>query len=189
MEKLLLLHGALGSKEQFKELSLLLGEKYEIHSLDFYGHGQVGFAEEFSIASFARQVSLYLLENSIQSINIFGYSMGGYVGLYLARHYPGVVRKVMTLATKFSWSPEEAQNEAGILNADLLESKSPSFVLEQKERHGEYKWKQLLNETAAMMIGLGAKNALTKKDLSEINSPVLIGAGDRDKMVGLEESI
>ncbi len=36
---LLLLHGALGASTQFKTLIPLLRDKYDVHTLDFEGHG------------------------------------------------------------------------------------------------------------------------------------------------------
>jgi len=39
MEHLLLLHGALGSKEQLAALALKLKDKYVVHTLNFNGHG------------------------------------------------------------------------------------------------------------------------------------------------------
>ena len=38
-QKLLLLHGALGSKEQFTALNEQLSSEFEVHTLDFEGHG------------------------------------------------------------------------------------------------------------------------------------------------------
>ena len=36
---LILLHGVLGASTQFKSLVPLLREKYDVHTLDFEGHG------------------------------------------------------------------------------------------------------------------------------------------------------
>src|ERR1700741_653033 len=121
MENILLLHGALGSKEQFAALSVSLENKFNVHTLNFYGHGGGEFSGEFSISSFACQVSCYMDENNISPAHIFGHSMGGYVGIYLAKHYPAKVKQVITLATKFSWSPEIAAREAQLLDAGQLE--------------------------------------------------------------------
>ena len=92
MEKLLLLHGALGSQTQLESLKNTLAASFEVHCLDFYGHGSATLSEEpFRIAGFAEQVNNWLEEKQFDSISIFGYSMGGYVALYLASKYPGKV--------------------------------------------------------------------------------------------------
>ena len=41
-----------------------------------------------------------LQQNNMEQANIFGYSMGGYVGMYLAKHHPGKNNRLITLATK-----------------------------------------------------------------------------------------
>src|SRR5687767_6066719 len=109
MQKLLLLHGAIGSKEQLQPLAGLLKNEYEIHTLNFSGHGGTPLPEQFSIELFARDVVDYLDAKKLENINIFGYSMGGYVGLYLARYFPMRIGKVFTFATKFDWTPASAE--------------------------------------------------------------------------------
>ena len=97
MKHLLLLHGALGSLEQFDELETRLSKKFIVHTLNFSGHGGLPIPEEgFSIELFAKDVLNYLNNKKIDSINIFGYSMGGYVALYLAVHHPNPVSMSVT---------------------------------------------------------------------------------------------
>src|SRR5258706_16149806 len=113
MPPLLLLHGALGSKEQFDPLLPFLSEHVPVHSLSFTGHGSVPLADEpFSIELFCNEVLKWMDQEKIDCIDIFGYSMGGYVGLVLARRHPSRVNRVMTLATKFQWDEATAQREA-----------------------------------------------------------------------------
>ena len=50
MEKVLLLHGALGCQTNFNNLKTALAEHYEVYCLDFYGHGTEAFSmEPFSV--------------------------------------------------------------------------------------------------------------------------------------------
>ncbi|MEO8768662.1 MAG: alpha/beta fold hydrolase [Ferruginibacter sp.] len=80
MKHLLLLHGAIGAKDQLDELANSLRSKYHVHTIDFNGHGGSPATDEsFSIESFAHDVIKYLQENKINQVAIFGYSMGGYV--------------------------------------------------------------------------------------------------------------
>ena len=76
-------------------------------------------------------------ENYIQTIDIFGYSMGGYVALWLARFYPDRVGKIFTLGTKLKWNDEEAEKEIKMLNPEKVELKVPAFAQQLAERHGE----------------------------------------------------
>ncbi len=189
MKKLLLLHGATGSSQQFQQLAALLSNAFEIHTLDFSGHGGKPLpAAPFSIELFANDVLHWMEENKITTIDIFGYSMGGYVALYLAKHHPEKVDKIFTLATKFNWHPEGAAREAAMLNPEKIAEKVPAFAKALEQKHGE-NWKAVLQKTADMMINLGNSPALPLTSLAEIQHPVLISVGDKDNMVTLEESI
>ena len=189
MKKLLLLHGAIGSSQQFQQLAALLSNVFEVHTLDFSGHGGKPLpAEPFSIELFANDVLTWMQENKIATIDIFGYSMGGYVALYLAKHHPEKVGSVFTLATKFNWHPEGATKEAAMQNPEKIAEKVPAFAKALEQKHGE-NWKAVLQKTAEMMLNLGNSPALPLTALAEIQHPVLISVGDKDNMVTLEETI
>ncbi|MBL7893339.1 MAG: alpha/beta fold hydrolase [Bacteroidia bacterium] len=189
MQHLLLLHGAIGAKEQLKPLTENLKQFFSVHTLSFSGHGGEPLVETFSIEQFSIDVINYLQQNKIDKVNIFGYSMGGYVGLYLAKYYPEKINKVFTLATKFSWTPEAAQREIKMLDAARIKEKIPAFAQQLEKRHHPNDWKTILDKTAQMMIKMGDKNPLTLDDLETIEKSVLIGIGDKDTMVTLEETI
>lgn len=125
MKNLLILHGAIGSKSQFDSIASLLDNQFNIHLLNFSGHGGEAFKENFNIAQFAEDALAYLKLNKIESIDVFGYSMGGYVALYLAKNHPEKVNKIITLGTKLSWTPDIAAKETKILVADKIEEKFP----------------------------------------------------------------
>lgn len=189
MQHLLLLHGAIGAKDQLEELANQLKEKYIVHTLNFSGHGGESISNEFSIEQFSKDVLNYLSKNKIDTINIFGYSMGGYVALYLAKFHQQKVNKVFTLATKFLWTPEIAQREIKMLDANKIEEKIPAFAKQLEKRHSPADWKWLLQKTAEMMIALGNNNPLSLNDYKTITQSVQIGIGDKDTMVSLEETI
>ncbi|HLC82340.1 MAG TPA: alpha/beta fold hydrolase [Bacteroidia bacterium] len=188
MQKLLLLHGAIGAKDQLQPLAEELKNDYEVHSINFSGHGGEQMPNSFSIELFANDVLTYLDKNNIQKINIFGYSMGGYVALYLAKYYPNKIEKVFTLATKFEWNPDISQKEIKMLDANKIEEKIPAFAKILENRHQPNNWKVLLKKTSDMMIALGNKNCLTLQDLTSITIPTKIGVGDNDNMVTLGET-
>lgn len=188
MKDLLLLHGATSSSKQFDTVIPLLEKQFTIHTLNFSGHGGKPFpAEPFSIELFANDVLKRMQENNSSAIDIFGYSMGGYVALYLAKHFPEKVNRVFTLATKFDWNPTGATKEAAMLNPEKIEEKVPAFARSLESKHGE-NWKTVLIKTAEMMISLGNSPALPLNELASIKQPVLVAVGDKDTMVTLEES-
>jgi pimeloyl-ACP methyl ester carboxylesterase len=150
----------------------------------------VSFADEpFSMPLFAQNVLDFMDKRDLRKVSIFGYSMGGYVAMYLAKNYPEKVNKVVTLATKYHWDETIAAREVQMLNPEKIEQKLPAFAATLKERHAPNDWKQVLQYTAEMMLSLGADNPLKLSDYEGLNTPALILLGDRDKMVSLDETM
>lgn len=188
MQQVLLLHGALGSVEQFDELETELSADFIIHTLNFSGHGGLPIPEEgFTIELFAKDVLNYLDQQRIDSINIFGYSMGGYVALYLSLQHLHRIESIFTLATKFDWSDESTSREVKMLNPEKMEAKIPSFVKILQEKHELTAWKDVVQQTSSMMQRL-SKQPMAEKDFQKIEIPVRLAVGDRDQMVSINET-
>ena len=188
MGHLLLLHGALGSKEQFNDLAENLEQDFSIDTLSFSGHGRAtSLQHAFTIQNCCHEVLNWLNDKQRMQIDIFGHSMGGYVALWLARFYPARVGKIFTLGTKLEWNEAIAQQRAKQLNAEKLMAKVPAYVHELQDRHGEHEWHSVLHKTAHMLNDLG-KHHLTDSDFRQINSDVLLGLGDGDNMVTKTET-
>ena len=188
MKNLLILHGAIGSKSQFSSIASLLNNQFNIHLLNFSGHGGKAFKENFNIPQFADDVLAYLKQNKIESIDIFGYSMGGYVALYLAKNHPEKVGKIITLGTKLSWTPDIAVKETKMLDAEKIEEKIPAFAAILKDRHFPNDWKIVLEKTANMMIAMGNNNVLKDEYFKVIQHPVKMLLADNDEMVSKTET-
>ena len=185
---LILLHGAIGAASQFNNLSELLSESFTIYTFDFEGHGQRAFnSRPFRIEYFAENLSEFIEEYHLQPADIFGYSMGGYVALFLAATRPEYINRVYTLATKFDWNPETAIKESAQLNPEKLKEKIPHFAdaLQQRHLHG---WEQNLEHTAEMMLHLGNNPLLDKTVLNKVKANCIIAVGDADKMVSQTET-
>jgi len=179
----LLLHGALGCSTQLAPLRLALEEKeFTVYDLNFSGHGGEPFAREFGIEEFALEVRNFIVSNNLNDLIVFGYSMGGYIALWLTHRYPVLLSKVVTLGTKFDWSPESAAREISKMNAEKIEQKVPAFARILQQRHAPNEWKELMQKTTDMMQGLGEKPLLSEEILSSIHIPITIALGDSDDM-------
>lgn len=190
MQHILLLHGAIGSKAQLCKLQEKLAGSFLVHSLNFSGHGGFGVSNEaFSIELFASEVIAFLDKKGIESIHIFGYSMGGYVAMYLAKHHRERIKRLITLATKFNWNETIAAQEIKMLNAARIEEKLPDFAAALQKRHAPGNWKTVLEKTAVMLTEMGKDNPLKATDYPAVENPVLLMLGDRDKMVTLDETV
>jgi len=188
MQDLLLLHGAIGSNAQLIPLQQKLEKSFIVHNLNFGGHGDAGTCVNgFSIETFANDMLKYIQQNHIVSANIFGYSMGGYVAMYLAKKHPERIAKLITLATKFYWDGETAAKEVQMLQPATIEAKLPAFAEVLKQRHGN--WQDVLEQTAVMLENMGEENPLKLDEYATIQHPCLLMLGDKDKMVSLNETV
>jgi len=188
MTQLLLLHGALGTKEQFDELSAELSKYFKVHRLDFEGHGKKGATDSaFRIPYFAENVLGYLDEHNINKANIFGYSMGGYVALSMALDNPERVNKIATLGTVLQWDEDTARRECRLLHPDKIKEKVPNFAQMLDSRHPDG-WEWVVIQTRSMLEQLGKNPTIKSGDWRYLNHPVRLHIGDRDETAKLNET-
>lgn len=188
--RLLLLHGALYTSAEFAPVIQLISTSRNPLTLDFAGHGSTPLPETpLSIEYFGLQTLARMDQEGVDVADIMGYSMGGYVGLWLALHHPDRVGRVATLATKLQWDPETAAREASMLDPEKIEAKVPAFAATLSDRHGPHHWKDLTRRVASMLLRLGDDPPLTLAAAPSIQAPVRLMVGDRDSMVSIEETV
>jgi esterase/lipase len=189
MRDVILLHGAIGAADQMEPLAISLREKgFTVHTFSFSGHGGIPFNTSFGIGTFAAELYQFIIAKNLEQPDIFGYSMGGYVALFLAAEKSQLIGKIATLATKFDWTPDGAVKEAAMLHPETILDKVPRFAETLQQRHGSDQWTVLLEKTATMMKELGGQPLLDNTIYATIPTPVLLGVGDRDNMVSLDET-
>ena len=188
---LLLLHGAIGSSAQLQPLADALRNKgFDPKLFDFTGHGGREMPNaDFSIGLFADEVINWMDDYRIGSIDIFGYSMGGYVALYMARHYPERVGRILTVATKLHWDVAGAEKEVKMLDPEKIAAKVPKFAAVLEQRHAPQDWKEVMKRTATMMLAMGQDPPLKKEDFNAVPHIIQLAVGDSDTMVSLEETL
>src|SRR5205823_2259646 len=81
-----------------------------------------------------------------------------------------------------------AMSEAASLDTACLKLKAPEFVQQLIDLHGN-SWQELLDKVRYMMLELGDNPALTEELMSFIEIPVILGLGEKDRMVSLEETL
>jgi pimeloyl-ACP methyl ester carboxylesterase len=157
--------------------------------MDFPGHGGKDFPQElFSIRLFSESVLKWMDENGFQKINIFGYSMGGMVALYMANYFPERVGKIITLGTKMEWDHFIAGDMTRMIDAEKIAVKAPILASALQALHQPNDWKEVLHRTTELFLNLGSEPALLPADFSAIKHDVLLLLGDMDRMVTPEET-
>jgi pimeloyl-ACP methyl ester carboxylesterase len=98
---ILFLHSALSTHKEFDKLSQFYENRRQI-LLDFPSHGEsVTSRSEITTCTLAESVRDLLLKLEMYSVDIIGYSMGGYVGIELVRIAPSMVNSIVSHAMKF----------------------------------------------------------------------------------------
>ena len=90
-----ILHGLLGSLDNWVSLSKTLSSTYKIIILDLPNHGKSYHTTEFSFQKMAEDLHLFCEKNSLRNISIIGHSMGGKVGIKYADLYPDNLDKLI----------------------------------------------------------------------------------------------
>ncbi len=187
---LLLLHGALGAVDQFDRLAPLLTADFEVHRLDFEGHGQTPLRHEtFHCDYFVTNVSDYLRQQDLDQIDIFGYSLGGYVACALAKVEPARVRRIVTLATKFLWDESVVKREVAYLDAETIKTKVPKFADMLARRHPAEGWEKVIACTRDLLWSNTETGGLTPEFMATLAQPIRVMVGDQDQTVGVAESL
>lgn len=184
--RIILLHGALGSKETLNRLSDQLSEQFNVYSFDFIGHGNQTENKPFQVPDLVEQLHQEVQQFKNEEVLIFGFSMGGYIALQYAIQHQSSIAGIITLGTKLTWSSEIAQAEIKQLNPDKIELKVPKFAQYLDGLHND--WKKIVLNTSEMMLALGKQHAFSLHELNSIIIPVAIILGDKDNMVSESES-
>ena len=101
----LLLHGWTASADlNFFTAYACLAESYRVIAMDLRGHGRgMRSTEPFSLEDCADDAAALVSQLGIERVIVVGYSMGGPVGMLLARRHPGTAQALVMQATALEW--------------------------------------------------------------------------------------
>lgn len=92
----LILHGFLGSGDNWKTFGKNLSEKgFEVHLIDARNHGRSFHDENFNYDIMAADLLAYITEKSINNFILLGHSMGGKTAMRFSTLYPEMVAKLI----------------------------------------------------------------------------------------------
>jgi pimeloyl-ACP methyl ester carboxylesterase len=188
MKTIVFLHGALGAASQFDDIISSLPNNYNSIALDLPQHGMNTDEILPSIESYVDYVIQIIEAKGLQSISLFGYSMGGYIALLIAHRRPDMIEKVLTLATKFDWTHSDASKQLSMLNSTLMQEKVPKYANYLNSLHHTITWNRVVDNTYLVIEKLIAHVPINTKLLNQISIPCRLGVGDQDNMVSLNET-
>jgi len=184
---LLLLHGAMGYSGDFEAIKNHLPKELECQTIDFPGHGG-RHGNDFGDEAFMQAILDFMTGRELNKIDIFGYSMGGYVAIQFAIKHPDKVGSIMSLNTIWNWNEAITQKMVGSLDPVRIKTKVPAFAEQLERIHKPNSWEKLAEKTANYLRELELNNGIDKSAIEKLQNPVIIVRGEFDPIVSIESS-
>jgi pimeloyl-ACP methyl ester carboxylesterase len=157
-------------------------------TLDLRGHGRSqNNTPNLTLDMFLQDIGGLLDFLQIESFHVAGYDLGGYLALMLALSQPRRVETLLMLATKFYWTEKAAIQMQAQLAPDTVAQQAPAYADQLVQEHGARQWRVLVRQAGDIVVHL-SENGLTDRMAAQVQCPVLVCVGDRDRLVTLQES-
>ena len=178
---LLLLHGGLFTIDlQFGALLPGLSEKRQVIATDFQAHGHTNDIDRpLGTVALASDVIGLLEHLGVPQVDLFGFSVGGAVALYLTIKHPEVVRKAVISSVSFHPDGERPENAAvGEMKVEMIAGTPMEAEYLAKSPHPDLEHLQvLLEKLGGYDRGV---DGWTDDDIRGITAPTLLTFGDCD---------
>ncbi len=186
---IVILHGANGTGAIMKPLADALSDSAEAFTPNMLGHGGREVPKSLTIESLAADVLAQMDAAGLQRAYLFGFSSGGLLALYLARHFPERFHGVCTLAAKYVFDQRTVSHWTYMISFDRLERPGSKRPQELAEDHAPQDWKKVISMNREMFIEFGKKAPLNELDLQAISIPALLFSSSDDQIVPLDETL
>jgi len=183
---LVLLHGAFMTIElNWGKLIPELSKTRKVIAVELQGHGHTPFSErKLDFATLASDVEGVMNYLKVDSADVAGYSMGGYVAYQLAIQSPKKVTKLVIISSTYKstgWQPEVANAFKG-MKPELF-ANSPMKTAYDAVAPDKTKWTPFLEQ---MIAFAGVPFNLGDDNIAKITAPVLLISGDNDGLDKME---
>jgi len=185
---IVMLHGANGRGQAIQSLVEVL-RPLKVHAPDMVGHGGRALPERLSIADMAADVVNFMDSRGIPRAVAGGYSVGGYVALYVARHYPERVSGVVTLATKWIFDERTVAHLTHLADPERLSRPGNPRAAQLEAAHRPQDWRRVTEANRQLFRDLGARPPLSQDDLRAIGKPALVLSSEDDQLVPRDEAV
>lgn len=102
-QPMLILHGLMGSADNWLTQARMLSEKYRVFTIDQRNHGQSPHSDDFDYKVLAEDIHNFIVEHNLEQPIVIGHSMGGKAAMNFAVKYPHLLDKliVVDIAPKY----------------------------------------------------------------------------------------
>jgi len=185
---LLLLHGGLFNIDlQFGNVLPALAQTRQVIAVDLQGHGRTGDIDRPLTSAYLASDVVGLLQHlGAPQVDVFGFSVGGGVALYLAIKHPGLLRKLIVSSASFHPNGDRSENAeaVGELTVDMIAG-TPMEQDYLAKSPNPHQLQDLLHKLGTFDEGF---TGWSDAEIKGIAAPTLITVGDCD-MVTLEHAV
>lgn len=96
-EPLVVLHGLLGSSDNWGSFGRRFGEDFAVYAVDLRNHGESPHREEMSYETMAEDLLHFVRSREIGPTHLVGHSLGGKVAMQFALSYPTEVDRLVVV--------------------------------------------------------------------------------------------
>jgi pimeloyl-ACP methyl ester carboxylesterase len=186
LPSLVILHGSRGTHQELLPLAQALTQVSVPRVPNLLGHGGREIPDRFTIRDMAFDILRQMDYHSIETTYLFGYSFGGYIALYLARHVPERILGVCTLATKFVFDEHTVKLFTHLSSVERIKNMEQELM---DQLHPGQDWTRMVQGLTNLYQELGRTPQLTESDLRSITIPALIISAHEDQLVPWAESL
>jgi pimeloyl-ACP methyl ester carboxylesterase len=177
---LLLLHGGLFNIDlQFGGVLPALAQTRRVIAADFQAHGRTGDVDRpLTTHDLASDVVGLLQHLEVPRVDVFGFSVGGAVALYLAIRHPDVVRKLIVSSVSFHPDGDRPENAEAVdqMTVDMIAGTPMEQDYLAKSPNPD-KLQTLLDKLGSYDKGF---EGWSDAEIEAIAAPTLITVGDCD---------
>ncbi len=159
--------------------------KYHCLFPDFRGHGRTVCDDlTWDSRRIADDMICFLDELKIDQAHLIGYSMGTYVGMYMASTYPKRIRSFTSIGGSIAPVPKGSED---FLPEKLIERNDTAFIEDMRLRHMDAhkgNWQEFLRQTVA---DWREHPNMTDGQWEKIQCPVLFINGEFDPFGSCKE--
>src|SRR5688572_26779934 len=125
-QPLIILHGLLGSSDNWQTMAKKLSENYTVYLVDQRNNGRSPHDENFSYEIMAADLLKLIESEKLERPYLMGHSMGGKTAMAFALKYPDKVDRL--IVADFAPKAYKSESQTGILEAlataDIAQTKS-----------------------------------------------------------------
>ncbi len=187
---IVLLHGGMGSRDDFLPLARLLAPDHRLIAIDSRGHGRSGLGmSAMTYRQLTEDIAEVLDGLDLTEAGIIGHSDGGIVALRLAASDAVQPRFVVAVGAHWHLPKDDPLREVfAAMTVEKWRSRFPECVRQYQAENPAPDFPRLFDAVIEMWLGSG-EDAYPGSTIRDITSPLLVIRGDDDIFVSRAQAI